>query len=123
MSEEKVLTKEIAEQYVADNKEEIKNEIYLPDYTSIDEAAADFLANIQTSGELNLDGLSEISDATAESLSNFQGTTLYLNGLTQLSFSSKMSFSKYRGYLYVKGLGEKDFHAADPDWVCDRLDG
>ena len=61
MSEEKVLTKEIAEQYVADNKEEIKNEIYLPDYTSIDEAAADFLANIQTSGELNLDGLSEIS--------------------------------------------------------------
>ena len=82
MSEEKVLTKEIAEQYLADNKEEIKNEIYLPDYTSIDEAAADFLANIQTSGELNLDGLSEISDATAESLSNFQGTTLYLNGLT-----------------------------------------
>ena len=48
-------------------------------------------------------------DATAESLSNFQGTTLYLNGLTQLSFSSKMSFSKYRGYLYVKGLGEKIF--------------
>ena len=62
MSEEKVLTKEIAEQFLADAKS-----VELSLFTTIEDAAAENLSKYK--GRLYLNGLSEISDSAADSLS------------------------------------------------------
>ena len=97
MSEEKVLTKEIAEQFLANN-----GSVDLSEFTEIKDAAAESLSNFR--GYIYLNGLTELSDAAAESLSNFQGD-LYLNGLTELSDAAAESLSKFQGgYLGLEGL-------------------
>ena len=72
MSEEKVLTKEIAEQFLANQKDDFSA------YTTIYDDAAEVLASSE--GDLCLDGLTELSDSSAESLSRHQGFMSIDNG-------------------------------------------
>ena len=66
MSNEKVLTKEIAEQF-----RKKKNSVDLSRFTAIEDAAAESLSKHE--GWLNLSGLTSLSDAAAESLSKHEG--------------------------------------------------
>lgn len=66
MSDEEVLTKEIAEQFVADEYCEDLSEL-----TAIEDAAAESLSKHE--GDLFLDALTSLSDAAAESLSKYEG--------------------------------------------------
>jgi len=61
----KVLTKEIAEEWIAD-----EDSIDLDEFVAIDDAAAESLSKHK--GELRL-GLTKLSDAAAESLSKHKG--------------------------------------------------
>jgi hypothetical protein len=65
MSEEKVLTKEIAEQHIASQEPD------LSEYTTINDDAAEALAAFE--GELLLDDLNAISDQSAQLLSKHKG--------------------------------------------------
>ena len=72
MSDENVLTKEIAEQFLTD--EDSVDLDY--EFTTIEDAAAESLSKHE--GSLFLRGLTELSDAAAESLSKHEGN-LYIN--------------------------------------------
>ena len=111
MTEEKVLTKEIAEQFL-----KISYSVNLSEYGSIEDTAAEILANYQLTPSphvrgpaehpiLELNGLKNLTDAAAESLSDFDGS-LELNGLIQLSDTDAKRLSKHRGELSLKGLIE-----------------
>jgi len=82
MSDEKVLTKKIAEQFLAD-----EDSVDLMDFTAIEDDAAESLSKHE--GYLYLGGLTELSDAAAESLSKHEGN-VSLNGLTGLSDASHL---------------------------------
>ena len=62
--------------------------------------------------QLELTGLTELSDAAAESLSKHKGN-LGLNRLTTLSDAAALSLSKYEGNLVLKGLTELTDVAAE----------
>ena len=66
--------------------------------TAIEDAAAEVLSEYDGYLELELNGLTELSDAAAESLSKNKGD-LALNGLTSLSDAAAESLSKYKGNL------------------------
>ncbi len=89
MSDEKVLTKEIAEQFLADDES-----VDLSEFTAIEDAAAESLSEYEDG--LGLSGLTELSDAAAESLGKHEGD-LWLDGLWQLSDAAAESFGKYKG--------------------------
>ena len=77
-------------------------------FKSIDDQAAELLAG-SDEGELFLDGLSSISNKTAEYLSKFKGD-LWLYGLTELSDAAAESLSKHKGDLSlnrVESLSQK----------------
>ena len=117
---EKRLTKEIAEQFLAD-----VDSVDLSEFNEIDDAAAEILSNC-TDTWLSLGGLTSLSDAAAESLSKhifaieLEGLTslsdevaeslsqhksdLYLDGLTSLSDVAAESLKKHKGYLSLGGL-------------------
>ena len=78
MSEEKVLTKEIAAQFLAD-----EDSVDLSEFTTIEDGAAESLSKHE-GGNLSLEGLTELSDAAAQSLSKHEGE-LNLSGLSSLS--------------------------------------
>ena len=65
MSEENVLTKEIVEQYLADE------DVDLEEFTELDDDVAESLSKY--TGHLELNGLTSLSDAAAESLSKHEG--------------------------------------------------
>ena len=71
MSNEKILTKEIAEQFL-----ENVNSVELSEFTAIEDEAAEILSKHE--GTLWLSGLTSLSDAAAESLSKYRGN-LYLS--------------------------------------------
>ena len=115
MSEEKIITKDIAEEFLKD-----EYSVDLEEFTSIEDAAAESLSKHE-GDYLDLSGLTELSDAAAESLSKQQGD-LNLDGLTELSDAAAESFSKYKGdklYLGIKTeLSEaavKSLAKMDPD--------
>ena len=58
MSEENILTKDIAEEFLKDDQS-----VSLLEFTSIEDSAAESLSKHQ--GQLSLDGLTELSDAAA----------------------------------------------------------
>ena len=66
MSDEKVLTKEIAGQFLAD-----EDAVDLEEFTAIEADAAESLSKYPV--DLDLSGLTELSDAAAESLSRHEG--------------------------------------------------
>ena len=97
---EKRLTKEIAEQFV-----------YLSEFTELDDDAAESFS--KHVGDLDLDGLTSLSDAAAESLSRQKGNYLYLNGLPILSDAAAESLSRYDGELQLSGLTSLSDAAAE----------
>jgi hypothetical protein len=94
----KVLTKEIAEQFLAD-----EDSVDLSEFTAIEDDAAERLSELEVF-RLHLDGLTSLSDAAAESLSKHKGDYLELNGLTSLSDAAAESLSEHKGTLELNGL-------------------
>jgi hypothetical protein len=121
MSEEqKVLTKEVAEQYIKDSRSSNLNE-----FTSVEPAAAEVLSKkagyLDLSGLRNitpevvdllashcggvcLDGIHEISEPVAVSLAKYAGGFLSLNGLTSLSDKSATALALQKGLLSLQGI-------------------
>ena len=64
-------------------------------------------------GILDLDGLTELSDAAVESLSKYEGEELDLDGLTSLSDAAAEILSKHKGNLVLNGLTELTDVAAE----------
>ena len=95
ISDEQVLTKEIAAQFEAD-----EDSVDLREFATIEGAAAESLSKHK--GDLCLSGLTSLSDAAAESLSKHAGGLLL--GLTALSNSVAESLSKHEGGLFLDGL-------------------
>ncbi|MCP4476749.1 MAG: protein kinase, partial [Planctomycetaceae bacterium] len=75
--------------------------IFLNGLVDLSDAAAESLSI--HSGELHLGGLTAVSDAGAENLSKHKGD-LILDGLLELSDCAAESLSKHKGYLYLDGL-------------------
>ena len=100
MSAKKLLTKEIAEQYLED-----ENSVAVGDFTEIEDAAALVLGARKTSkwDSLDLSGLTSLGSTAAKSLSAFKGT-LYLSGLTSLSDGVAESLSGHEAKLHLGGL-------------------
>ena len=107
MSDENVLTKEIAEQFLAD-----EDSVDLSECTAIDDDAAESLSKHK--GSLDLNGLTSLSDAAAESLSKHKDV-LCLNGLTSLSPTTATFLAKHAGPL------ETDLARITNDDVFDLL--
>ena len=80
-----------------------KDSVYLEEFSSIDDAAAEILSKHE--GWLGLEGLNELSDAAAESLAKHKNW-LNLSGLKKLSDSVAESLSKHKGGLQFDGLSE-----------------
>jgi hypothetical protein len=110
MSEENVLTKEIAEQWVADEES-----VELNEFTTMEEAAAQSLLGTH-GGDLSLTGLTGLSDATATSLAKHPGA-LYLNSLSKLSDAAAASLAKHKGNLTL----DTDVLTESTDAVCASL--
>ena len=83
MTDETVLTKEMAERFLAD-----PDDVDLKVFTTIEDAAAEILSKYK--GRLYLSGLTSLSDAAAESLGRHV-VSLSLSGLTTLSDTAKKS--------------------------------
>ncbi|MBF94124.1 MAG: hypothetical protein CMH58_03065 [Myxococcales bacterium] len=62
---------------------------------------------------LDLNGLTELSDSAAESLSKYRGESLSLRSLTELSDAAAESLSKIKGQLNLNGLTELSDAAAE----------
>ena len=132
MSHNNLLTKQIAENFMQAALSGHTNRPYLSDFTSIEDAAAEILAEYR--GDLNLDRLTTLSDAAAEALAQHKGnlsinrvTTfgdsqpyialackmvqgsrewrwLHLNGLKSLSNSIAEALAQHEGNLSLNGL-------------------
>ena len=132
--EEKMLTKELAEELLRDAEAEGYVEMYLMHFTTIEAAAASVLSKFQgelefndlTSlpdaaakslskhkGRISLMVLSELSDAAAENLSKHEGEYLSLSGLTELSDAAAENLSTHAGELFLDGLAELSAAAAE----------
>ncbi len=128
MTDEKVLTKEMAEQFLSDQKS-----MCLGDFTSIEDGAAQALSNYDgdlelyglnalsdaaaamltaNSGELCLGGLRAVSDSLAEILSRHGGKKLELDVPDGLSDTAVASLSKYTGDIFL-GLPSLSDSAAE----------
>ncbi len=103
---EKRLTKEVAEQFLADDESVDSRE-----FTELDDEAAEILRKHE--GHLNLSGLTSLSDSAAKSLcgkneeptnESLENYDLLLNGLTSLSDAAAESLSKYKDFLGLNGL-------------------
>lgn len=132
---ERLYELEKSEWDLIDNKPVILPDV-LTKFISIQNDAAYFLANCnydlnldgltqisdeathslsKNKGKLSLNGLVELSDASAESLSRFEGHSLELNGLPELSDAAAESLSKIKGELSLNGLtrlGDTSGHVA-----------
>ncbi len=76
MSDENVLTKEIAEQFLADDES-----VDLREFTAIEDEAAESLSKHESS--LYLNGLTSLSDVAAESLSKHEGYLDFTDNLPE----------------------------------------
>ena len=70
--------------------------------TSLSDTTAESLR--KHDGPLHLDGLRSLSDVAAENLDKHKGDELYLDGLASLSDAATESLSKHKGYLSLSGL-------------------
>jgi len=102
----KILTLEIAQKFLNPNflRQLFGSGVNLMEYTSMDDAAAQALA--QHKGYLYLSGLTSLSDAAAQALAQHQGG-LYLNGLTSLSEAAAQALAQHKGWLYLRGAAEE----------------
>ena len=88
MSEEKVLTTEIAEQFLVD-----EGSVKLEEFTKLEDDAAKILSS--SSKDLWLGGLTDLSDTAAHSLS-LTKASVSLKGIKALSDLASESFSKHK---------------------------
>lgn len=95
MGEEKTLAKEIAEQFLAES-----SSVNLSDFSSMEDAAAHVLADIEP---IALNGLTSLSPTVAEILAR-SGGLIELNGLTNLSDATAHAFAGKSGWLRLNGL-------------------
>lgn len=106
MSNSKILTKEIAEQYLINSELE-----KLGKFTFIEDTAATYLAKHRVS--LYLCGLTSLSDEAAEALAR-HNADLYLDSLTSLSDASAQALAKHKGVsLSLTGLKSLSDAAAE----------
>jgi hypothetical protein len=115
MSNEKVLTKEIAEQFLENKRLAYFSEVfcgegYFSKFTAIEDAAAESLSKHK--GYLDLRGLTSLSDAAAKSLGKHKGD-LALYGLTSLSDATAEILSKHEGSLTLYSLTSLSDEAAE----------
>jgi hypothetical protein len=101
----KVLTREIVEQFLADDSWNFAG------FKAIEDEAAEELAKYDKG--LYIYHLRELSDAAADSLSKHEGDFLWLDSLPSLSDAAAESFSKYKGGLRLAGLTELSDAAAE----------
>lgn len=125
MSDEKVLTKEIAEQFLAH-----EDFVDLSEFTSIEDEAVEILRKQRRPlawqnaipfwpgrGTLELNGLTELSDAAAESLGKHRGD-LHLDGLTTRSDAAADSLGRLQGgrpgwarwFVFYRRKYKRDLH-------------
>jgi hypothetical protein len=71
-------------------------------FDELEDDAAEILAKHR--GRLTLSKLILLSDASAQALSQHQGSVLELNGLTNLSNEAAEALSKYQGVLCLNGI-------------------
>lgn len=69
-------------------------------YSQITDEAAEFISKYD-GDSISLNGLTELSATAAESLSKFQGECIGHNGLTGLSDAAAEALSRYRGDLIL----------------------
>ena len=98
MSDEKVLTKEIAEQY-----SENEYSVFLDEYTCIEDDAAEILGRLK-SESLCLASITSLSDAAAGHLSKFQGESIDLMELSNLPDSVASHLCDFQGEITLNGL-------------------
>lgn len=95
----------------------IKHNLILSGLTEISEKSAEYLSehkgHWKDAAPLYLDGLNKISDEVAKHLGNHQGHYLSLNGLTEISEKSAEYLSKAEGILFLNGLREITEPAAE----------
>lgn len=96
MSAKKVLSLNIAKQFLADN-----DSVRLGGYTSIEDDAAAALAKFK--GELDLSGLRSLDAAAVRALSKHCGDSLEL-GFKKLSDEAAKALGKHKGPLNLSGL-------------------
>lgn len=97
---EKILTREIAEQFIAD-----EDSVDLTEFTKIDEDAAEVLSNC--SSDLFLDNLVEISDGVAKSFARHSGRLVFseINELSDVAVES---------LVFGKITAGANLHVGDP---------
>ena len=105
MVETKLLTKELAEQFLSN-----PSSVDLREFTAVEEQASETLAKHK--GWLDLNGLTKLSDQAAEALGKREGD-LSLMSLTSLSDHAAQALEWYHGSLSLDGLKSLSDAAAD----------
>ena len=93
----KKITKDIAQQFLKDS-----SCVDLRPFTTLDDGAAQILS--ESDGWLHLNGLTHLSEADAESLAKFKGTSLELNGLDEISDAVARCLARVKVALELNGL-------------------
>jgi hypothetical protein len=91
---------EIARQYCKDLSDEVELSVpELSNFKKIDDDAAEFLSKnwFDDGSELDLNGLTTLSDAAADSLSKLNGSLLQLGGITDMSDAAIKKIALYPG--------------------------
>lgn len=96
MSASKILTKEIAEQFLKD-----EDSVDLWEYTSLEDEAAQLLAKHE--GDLDLSGLLNVSESNVKILAQHIGC-LRLCGLKSISDSMAIALAGTKGDLWISGI-------------------
>lgn len=99
MNKANVLTKSIAEQFLANSES-----VDLRMFPAIEDDAAAVLG--ASDSVLELDGLAGLSDAAADGLSKAGGSLLSMNGLTGLSDAAAKALGRFRGELALDGISD-----------------
>ena len=118
MSDEEVLTKEIAEQFLAD-----EDSVDLSEFTAIEDDAAEVLGAYK--GDLYLNSLVALTDKSARSLGSHKGR-LDLGGIASLNTNAIEHLVQHKGSINLESLQELDMVAAKAistalsGWVLDN---
>jgi hypothetical protein len=94
MGDKKVLTKEIAEKFLADEES-----VDLSEFTAIEDEAAKSLSKHK--GDLWLEGIEELSDEAAKGLAALKEQELHIEGVTRLSDKAAKTLTTLDGWLCV----------------------
>jgi hypothetical protein len=97
-AETETITEEIARQYCKDLRDLVESSVpELSNFKKIDDDAAEFLSKnwLDDGSELDLNGLTTLSDAAADSLSKLNGSPLQLGGISDISDAAIKKIALY----------------------------